>query len=211
VNEGLAAGETTFVLRTSFDSYAVGPGSIAGWTTRDEPADELLTIVEVTDGDRSLRLTPDTLGDGPRACRSIASSTSGVVVVEAAVQVRGTLESDAVVTSLRGERVEVASMRFGEPGTIRYFVGDERITSEVAFQPGAWYRSIVTLDLPSQSYDWQLTPLGSDAPILEVSNLPLRAPAPVIDELCVQSADELPGGDVELYVDDVTVAIGPGG
>ena len=211
VSEGLAAGERAFVFRTSFDSYAAGPGSIAGWTTRDEPADQLLTIAELNDGDRSLRLTPDSLGDGPRACRTIARSPSGVVVVEAAVQVRGTLESDAVVTALRGEGVEVASMRFGEPGTIRYFIGDERITSQVAFRAGAWYRSVVTLDVTNQTYDWQLTPLGLDAPILTVSNQPLRAPAPVIDEVCVQSADEVPGGDVQLLVDDVTVSIGPGG
>ena len=210
VVEGLPPGAVAYVFRDSFTPYEPGPGARSGWLTRDEPADELVTIAEPAPGDPSLRVSSDPAGDGPRACKPVASTSSGNVVIRAAVQVRGTLDGDATVTALRSDGEEVAAVRFGGEGTLRYFVGDERITTAIAYTLGIWYQSIVTVDLDTQSYGWQLTPIGAQAPVLSVDGLPLRGPAPFIDEVCVQAADAAPGGATELFVDDVIAAIGPG-
>ncbi len=209
---GLPPGAFTYLFRDSFAPYEAGPAVGTGWSTRDiDPAVETLSVVEATAGDPALLLTPTSLGNGPRACKSFGSVTSGVITVEATVQVRGIPDSDATITTLRAPLGEAASVRFGEPGTFRYFDGGARITSGVAFQPGLWYRSILTLDFVSQSYDWQIGVLGSDQPLLAVSDLPLRVEADVVDEVCVQSSNQLPGGGVQMLVDDVSVQLGPGG
>jgi hypothetical protein len=211
VVEGVPPGTVAYVFRESFSPYAPGPAARSGWQTRSEPADELATIAEPTAGDPSLRLVTNAAGDGTRACKAIAAATSGIVQIQSSVQVRGTPEGDATVTSLRSNGEEIAAVRFGGQGMLRYFSGDERITTAVPYQAGQWYRSILTLRLGTQTYSWQLAPLGSETPILSVDNLPLRGPAPVVDEVCVQAADAAPGSSAELLIDDVLAAVGPGG
>jgi hypothetical protein len=208
---GLPPGTVTFAFRDTFTSQGRGPATLTGWQTRDESAAEVLMVGEPTAGDPSLRLTPNAVGEGPRACKRFAASSTGIVIARATAQLRGAHTSDATITGIRSEGVEVASVRFGEPGTFRYFNGEQRVTTGAPFQAGAWYQSVLTLDLDRQTYGWQLTPLGGGAPLVNVAGVPLRGPAPVVDEMCVQSSSEQPGGDVDLYVDDVSVAIGPGG
>lgn len=208
---GLPLGTTTALFRDSFLPFLPGPATPTGWATRDEPADQVLQVAEPSSGDPSLRLTPNDLGDGPRACKQFAASSSGVLVVRATVQVRGIPDSDATISTFRSAAGEVASVRFGEPGTFRYFVGNERITTGIAYQPGAWYSSVLVLDFASQTYDWSITPHTATEPILVIENVALRTTADSVDEVCVQSSNQLPGGGVEMYVDDVSVERGPAG
>jgi hypothetical protein len=206
----MAPGTTTYLFRDSFTPFGPGPASATGWTTRDEPPDEVLRVAEPSADDPSLRLAPNALGDGPRACKEFAPSSGGILILDAAVQIRGVLSSDATISTFRSDAGEVASVRFGEPGVFRYFVGNERVNSPVAYQPGAWYRSVLVLDFSTQTYDWTISPLGGD-PVLAVADLPLRAPAETVLEVCAQSGDQLLGGAVEMFVDDISVARGPGG
>lgn len=207
---GLRPGSLAYVLRERFSPYPIGAAEVSGWEARAGTSAGLVTIAEPAAGDPSLRIASGAGAEAPRACRRFPVASSGIVVVRATVQVRGVAAGDAVVTALRSDGQEIAAVRFGGQGTLRYFVGDERITTEIAYAPGAWYQSIVTLDLDAQRYHWQLTRLGTTEPVLGVDNLALRGPAPVVDEVCVQVADPGPAGTTELYVDDVLVAIGPG-
>jgi hypothetical protein len=208
---GLPIGTTTALFRDSFLPFQAGPATVTGWGTRDEPADQVLQVAEPFPGDPSLRLAPNELGNGPRACKAFAASSSGVLVVRANVQTRGVPDSDATISTFRSAAGEVASVRFGEPGTFRYFVGNERITTGVAYQPGAWYRSVLVLDFESQTYDWSIAPLDATEPVLVIENVALRTVADAVAEICVQSSNQLPGGGVEMYIDDVSVERGPGG
>jgi hypothetical protein len=211
VIEGLPPGATTFLFRDGFSAFATGPATLTGWETREADPDAVVRVVEPSLGDPSLEIIPNQLGVGTRACRDLPSISTGRVVVRATVQALGQPESDATISTLRANGQEVVSVRFGEPGVFRYFSGDVRIDASVAYQAGAWYESILTMDLDSQTYDWQVTPLGADAPILTLTDLPLRISAASVDQLCARSAGAVPGGAVELLVDDVSVAIGPGG
>jgi hypothetical protein len=209
---GLLAGTTTYLFRDSFTAFPAGPTDASGWTTRDvDPTVATMTIAEPSAGDPALLLTPTSTGDGPRGCKAVPVTTSGVIIAAVTIQSRGLPESDATITTLRSPLGEVAAVRFGETGTFRYFDGDVRIRTEVPFQPGVWYRSILALDFGSQTYDWQVGELGAAAPMLAIADVPLRIQADSIDEICVQSGNQLPGGGVELYVDDVSVERGPGG
>jgi len=210
VQVGLPPGAVTFAFRDSFSAQGPGPATLTGWQTREEPAAEVLSVGEPTAGDPSLRLTPNAAGEGPRACKQFAGTATGVVFARATVQLRGSPTSDTTITGLRSDGVEVTSVRFGEPGTFRYFAGDQRVTTATPFQTGVWYQSLLSLDLGSQTYDWQLTSLDSGQVVVNLADVALRAPAPVVDEICVQSGNELSGGVVDLYVDDVSVAIGSG-
>lgn len=211
VTPGLPAGATAFVLRDSFAPYPNGPAAVSGWLTRDLPAEEVATIVTPSENDPALRLLPEATGSGARACKTIPEAARGVLIVGVTAQTRGTLDSDATITHLRSPEGLSVTVRFGEPGVFRYFAGDQRVNSPAAWAAGTWYRSIVRLDFAAQTYSWEVTPLGGDAPILSVASLPLRVPAASVSEVCAESGNELPGGSVELLVDDVTVEVGPGG
>lgn len=207
---GLPPGATSFLFRDSFSPFEPSPATVTGWSTRDEPADEILTIGEPSPGDPALHLTANSLGDGPRACKSFSPSSGGVLVAEATVQARGVPDSDATISTFRGQLGEIASVRFGEPGTFRYFNGDARVTTTVPWQAGVWYRSVLVLDFITQTYDWQIGVLDEQV-LISISDVPLKVEADMIGQICVQSANQLPDGGAELYVDDVSVRSGPGG
>ena len=199
---GLPEGVPTFLVRDTFAPLEPGPAAATGWTT---PADlsQSLTVSEVTVDDPSLRLTTTVEGDGVRACKKFALTDSGVVTARANVQLVGQPESDATITALRSAGTEVAAVRFGSTGTLRYFDGDIRIRTQVPYQPSLWYSSTVSVNLGTQTYEWELSVLGSTSPLLTVDDVPLRRAADSLDQICVDGASGL--GDVELYVDDVTV------
>lgn len=199
-----AAGAPIFLVRDTFAPFPPGSADATDWVTRPGLGD-FLSVAEVTADDPSLRLRPSATGDGVRACKTFAPIMTGVVTARSNVRIQGLPESDATIVGLRWDGAEVAAARFGSTGTFRYFEGDVRIRSQVPYQPAVWYSSVMTLNLATQTYDWEIRPLDVDSPVFSISGLPLRAPAAGLDQICVEGASGLTG--VELYVDDVVIEL----
>lgn len=206
---GLPPGASAYLVRETFSRFSPGSAVGTGWTTREtEEAPELITIIEPTPADPSLQVATTPEGSGARACRGFAATSTGVVTVSVSVQLLGDPDSDASITVLRApDGSGAAAVRFGSTGTFRYFVGDVRVRSQVPYQAGVWYTSVISVDLDAQTYDWRIGPLGSATALLDIRDVRLRLPTDALSELCVQAAD---GGGSRLLLDDVEVRRGPG-
>ncbi len=175
-----------------------------GWAIA--PADARGSITAVADGSNPgqnawLQAT------GPaavRACKSFAPVAAGTLVAEIRVRLEQIGAADAVITSLRDRSGESVSVRFGQGGTFAYYSGQVKVRSAVPVRLNTWYRSAVTVNLESRTYDWRLS--GDDGSrIVAVKGIPFREVAATqVSEICVQTSVGATGAG--LRFDDVRVS-----
>ena len=175
-----------------------------GWAIG--PADASGTLTAVADGPnpgQNARLQ----ATGPavvRACKSFAPAAAGALVSEVRVRLEQIGAADAVITSLRDQSGESVSVRFGQGGTFAYYSGQVKVRSAVPIRLNTWYRSAVTVNLESRTYDWRLSS-DDDSRILEVKGISFRESAATqVSEICVQTSVGATGAG--LRFDDVRVS-----
>ena len=194
-------GARTLIVNDDFDPYPPG-SSIGTWLLR--PAEATGGLVAVAaQGGAAARLTA-TSAEPIRACRSFGIVTAGVLAADVRFRVDAIGPGDVIITTLRDGGEEAASVRAGQGGTFVWYDGETRIRSDVAIQPGRWYRSSVGLDIGARRYSWRLADDAGDV-LLEASNLALRDQlAGPVSEVCVGTSSEAPGRGVEF--DDVRLS-----
>jgi hypothetical protein len=160
-------------------------------------------VAVAAEGGAAARLTA-TSAEPIRACRSFGIVTAGVLAADVRFRVDAIGPGDVIITTLRDGGEEAASVRAGQGGTFVWYDGETRIRSDVAIQPGRWYRSSVGLDIGARRYSWRLADDAGDV-LLEASNLALRDQlAGPVSEICVGTSSEAPGRGVEF--DDVRLS-----
>jgi hypothetical protein len=193
----------TFIHDT-FDPWPAGEPIGNGWRMRDGEPPEALTAVQDAGGPgRHARLlTPGNAG--VRACKSFSAVTAGTLVVEARVQLDAIGATDAVITSLRDQSGESASVRYGQGGTFAYYAGATKVRSTVIIRPKTWYRSVVTIRPARGTYDWLLANEAGKV-LLRVERVPFRdKAATAVSSVCFQTSDGKAG--LGLRFDDVVVS-----
>jgi len=188
----------------NFDPWPPDGPISNGWAIA--PADARGTLTAVADGSNP-GLNARLQATGPaavRACKSFAPAAAGAVVSEVRVRLEQIGPADAVITSLRDQSGESVSVRFGQGGTFAYYSGQTKVRSSVPFGLNTWYRSAVTVNLESRTYDWRLSS-DDGSRIFEVKAIPFRESAAIqISEICVQTSVGATGAG--LRFDDVRVS-----
>ena len=181
----------------TFDGLAVG-APVRGWELDGDPPPSFVISV-LTGSDSSARLSGST-GDA-RACLQIADVSGGQLRVE--IEGLFNLASDQELRLAEVRSVEeLASVRL-RSGQVVYGDGLERIDSGLILVPGRWYRSILDLDLDSQTYSLEIREAASDAVLLQETQLGWRSTeSSIVNRLCAELPPQ-PG--LDLYLDDVRV------
>jgi hypothetical protein len=182
------AGGPSALFTDNFDPWPLDGPISSGWRLGPAGVAGSLTAVQDASGSgRNAQLQPE----GPtavRACKAFTPVAAGALQAEVRVQLIGIGAADAVITSLRDQAGESASVRFGQGGTFAYYSGQAKIRSAVQFALKAWYRSTVTVHPESQTYDWRLS-RDDGSRILEVKGIPFRdRAANQVSEVCVQTS-----------------------
>jgi hypothetical protein len=188
----------------NFDPWPLDGPISNGWELAPSGVSGSLTAVQDASGSgRNAQLQPE----GPaavRACKAFTPVAAGALQAEVRVLLTGIGAADAVITSLRDQSGESASVRFGQGGTFAYYSGQAKIRSAAPFGLKTWYRSAVTVHLESQTYDWRLS-RDDGSRILEVKAIPFReSAANQVSDFCVQTS--VGATKAGLRFDDVRIS-----
>ncbi|MEA2537109.1 MAG: hypothetical protein QOF11_1343 [Chloroflexota bacterium] len=193
------------VFRDGFDPWKVGSTPNIGWELRATDPVGSFTVqgLATSKTNRIGSLIARDPGHDVRACKSFPTVTTGDLTVDVRVRLARTGPSDAVLTEVRGEGVEAATVRFGRNGTFAYFRGQTKIRTLVAVRPRVWYRSIVVVHLTSRTFDWTLLN-GTGRRLIAVQNIPWRDTTTLpMDKVCLRTPTGGPG--IGLNWDDISV------
>jgi hypothetical protein len=192
------------VFRDDFDPWKVGSTPNIGWELRATDPVRAFTVRAQPNGtNKSGSLVARVAGKDVRACKSFPTVTTGDLTVDVRVRLTRTGPSDAVLTEVRGEGVEAATVRFGQNGMFAYFSGQTKIRTLVPVRAGVWYRSTVVVHLNTHTYDWTLLKMGRRQ-LIAVRNVPWRdATSLPMDKVCLRTPTGGPG--IVLNWDDISV------
>ena len=195
-------GAQTALFTNGFDAWEPGATIQAGWELGPAGVTGSLKAAADKTGDgRHARLRPDAK-DAVRACKAFPATSSGRVVADLAVRLDAIGPADAVITSLRDRSGEAASVRFGQAGTFAYYVGGTKVRTNVPIRLDRWYRSVVTADLDTKTYDWRLTD-ATGKQVLRVRKIPFReSSTEQVSSICISSSTAADG----IRFDDVSVS-----
>jgi hypothetical protein len=186
------------LINQSFDSLPFGPLAGRDW--------------EIHDGSGSLgvragrsggiaQLTTGSARFSARVCRTIPATPGTNLVVDLLASRRVVTPEDASIPSIRAVGSELATVRFGRGGDFVYFDGGRRVGSGVRYAPGVWYRAIVTLDVPTRTYSFDVRD-ATGKTILMRSGIRWRNASDTNpDRLCVSTGSGRVGES--LWFDDV--------
>ena len=136
------------LIHDTFDPWAVGTRSPAGWVASDQGGGAgRLTSVTIAGAARGLQVLTTSATGSIRACKAFAPTDAGVVSVVELVRINAIGSSDATLLSVRGPGGEAVSIRVTRHGLVAYYLGGAKITTKVAFQPGRTYRLTATIRL----------------------------------------------------------------
>ena len=190
------------LLADDFSAWQDGEPLDNGWGIRGDPE----AVVRAAPGAGNSGALVETSGDveAAQACKSFPPVVDGRLVVRASVQVAGVMPGrDAVVTVVRGTGAEAASVRFDAGGTFAYATQGGTEETDVPFQEGAWYRSVVTIDVGARRYAWTLA-AADGTQVVSVVDLPWVRNGPgVLDQVCLRTSAGAPG--LAVRFDDVSV------
>lgn len=182
-----------------FDIVPPGEPPGNGWTLSE--AGTLTTAADGAESPVSALVSAPAGSVEARACKTVPRSWSGTLAIEMSVRLTGSVGSSVEVASIRGSGRELVSVRLAPGGAADYFDGAEKFTVPGVHQPGAWYRSSLTLDISGRTYGWELSDLATGTPVLTVSSAAwLPADSTEIDRLCVEVSEET---FASLQFDDV--------
>ncbi|MGZ8527301.1 MAG: hypothetical protein ACXWWR_00770 [Candidatus Limnocylindrales bacterium] len=192
------------VFRDDFDPWKVGSTPNIGWELRaTDPVGSFTVQTLPKKTNKMGSLVAKVPGKDVRACKSFPSVTTGDLTVDVRVRLTRTGPSDAVLTEVRGEGVEAATVRFGRNGTFAYFSGPTKIRTLVPVRAGVWYRSIVVVHLTTHTYDWTLLN-GARRRLIAVQNVAWRdATSLPMDKVCLRSPTG--GPRIGLRWDEISV------
>lgn len=199
-----AASGPQLLFRDGFDPWKVGSTPNIGWVLRATDPVRAFTIQgQPTKTNKTASLVAKVPGKDVRACKSFPEVTSGDLTVDVRVRLTRTGPSDAVMTEVRGEGVEAATVRFGRNGFFAYFHGATKVRTLVPVRAGVWYRSIVVVHLQTRTYDWTLLN-GARRRLIAVQNIPWRDTTSLpMDKVCLRTPTG--GPRVGLNWDDISV------
>ena len=192
------------VFRDDFDPWKVGSVPNIGWILRATDPVRAFTVQPLPNKiNKSGSLVSRLAGKDVRACKAFPAVTTGDLTVDVRVRLNRIGMSDSVMTEVRGEGVEAASVRFGRNGMFAYFQGPVKIRTLVPIRRGVWYRSIVVVHLKTHTYDWSLYNQARRR-VLVVRNVPWRdATRLPMDKVCLRSPTGGPG--IGINWDDISV------
>ena len=175
------------LLWDTFDEYPAGSALPASWEVRADG--EPPFVVDDVDGRRAAVTSAAASGSAARMCKVLSSTVmDGRLTVEVEVMVSASPTSDAAITLVRHGTEQSAVVRFSDRGVFSYFDGPDHIRTEIAYTPGTWYRSLITMDMANATYDWQVRRAADDALVLSATGMALRmAVQRPADEVCVES------------------------
>lgn len=194
--------ERTVLAHETFDPRPAGSPPAADWSERGVEGTPPARVVPLPSADNhSLELVSNAAGEDLQLCRAISETSSGRLLVEVDVWVDGVIDSDALITSVRGDG-ETASVRFTRKGSLGFVFGPRRAETKLYLERN-WYRSAVTVDFETKTYDWQLQePSGTS--IVALQGMAWRAPdATSVDEVCFSTSSGRQG--LRLLIDNVRV------
>jgi hypothetical protein len=191
-------------FRDDFDPWKLGSTPDIGWELRATDPVKAFSVQSLPGRtNKFASLVAQVAGKDVRACKSFPPVTTGDLIVDVRVRLARTGPSDAVLTEVRGEGVEAATVRFGRNGTFAYFSGQTKIRTLVPVRSGVWYRSIVIVHLKTGTYDWTLLN-GVRRKLIAVQNVPWRdATTLPMDKVCLRTPTGAPG--IRLSWDDISV------
>ena len=194
------------VFRDNFDPWTVNSIPDIGWVLRaTDPANLFKIQALPNQTNKSGVLISRVVGKDVRACKSFPSVTTGDLTVDVRVRLARRGPSDAVVTEVRGEGVEAATVRFGSNGAFAYFSGPTKIRTLVPVRARVWYRSIVIVHLTTHTYDWTLLN-GVGRKLIAVQNVAWRDTTTLpMDKVCLRTPTGVPGAGIALNWDDISV------
>jgi len=186
------------ILEQTFDGPAVG-SRVTGWDVSGEPPPSF-TIAVLTGADGSARLSTE--GTGGRACAPIGALSEGRVRIEAEGLFNMPTEGEVHLLQVRGDAGEAASIRLRE-GQLVYPDGGERVETDRVLAPGRWYRSVLTLDIASQTYGVEVRDVVSGTAFLDEEGLDWRVTdSASLDRICAEVPEE---AGLDLYLNNVLV------
>jgi len=198
------AGTSPTLVRDAFNAWPAGSAVGGPWRI-DLDGQATAATIEVGAGadGGALTLVADASGNGPRACRSFTTRSSGTVHATVDVRLGAVGRTDGGVW-LRGAGDQSASMRFEDSGTLSAYDGPTKVRSTVSYSAGAWYRVSFDARIADRVYAWSVVERDTGRHVLGADGLAWRAPeATVVDEICIDAPSGAAGSDVR--VDAVTV------
>lgn len=192
------------IFHDDFDPWKIGSSPNIGWVLRaTDPVGAFNIQPLPTRINKSGSLAARTVGKDVRACKSFPPVTTGDLTIDVRVRIVRTGPSDTVLTEVRGEGVEAATVRFGQNGMFAYFSGQTKIRTLVPARPAVWYRSVVVVHLKTHTYDWSLYNQVRRR-LIAVRNVPWRDATNLpMDKVCLRTATG--GPRIRLYWDDISV------
>jgi hypothetical protein len=194
-----------WLLNDAFDPYPPGTALGGRWATRSTGS-AALSVEETPEGRVVASATSTGDGSQVRGCKDITPVSSGVLRVEMDVLVPRATGSDATVTMIRHEGVASVAVRLGDRGVFEYADGPRNVRSQVPYAAGTWYRSVVTVDLETRLYDWDVRRLADDVRVFALSGAAWRVqPEGPITSVCFESPESSAAG-LDFAVDRVRVS-----
>lgn len=193
----------TLVLDT-FDPFPAGSRVGSQWDQRSGGA-ATFGVVDL-DGRRVAAVGPAGDGSQVRMCRDIPPVNDGRLRIEALVMTGQAGPDDATITSLRHDGgSESAVVRFDDRGVFSYFAGTQNVRTTAPYVRGTWYDSVVTVDLATRTYAWEVHRASDGALVLSVSGVAWRAAdAGAATDVCLESGGAASAGSV-FAVDRIRV------
>jgi hypothetical protein len=191
------------VFRDDFDPWRIGSSPNIGWVLRVTDPVRAFSVQPLPNKvNKSASLVSRVPLKDVRACKSFPPVTSGDLTVDVRVRLNRIGPSDAVLTEVRGESVEAASVRFGRNGMFAYFQGQTKIRTLIPIRRGVWYRSIVVVHMKTHTYDWSM--YNGRRRVLVVRNVAWRDTTSLpMSKVCLRTPTGGPG--IGINWDDISV------
>jgi hypothetical protein len=179
------AGEPQLVVNDAFDSWRDGEALPAGWVDRNVARGGATVQAR---GSRGGVGQVAALSDGPppRACRGFAPITTGRVLIDFDVRVRGSGRTEAVLALIRGVGGDAAMVRFGSRGRFTYVQGSKRIQTPARWKPESWYGVAIDLDVAGRSMTLSIADEAGHT-VLPRTRAAWPSAATSVDEICFQA------------------------
>jgi hypothetical protein len=179
------AGEPILVVNDAFDSWRDGEALPAGWVGRNVAKGGATVQARGNRGGVG-RVAAITDGPPPRACRAFAPITTGRVLVDFDVRVRGTGRTEAVLALIRGAGGDAALVRFGSRGRFSYVQGGKRIQTSARWTAETWYGVTIDLDVAARSMTLSIADEAGHT-VLPRTRAAWPSAATSVDEICFQA------------------------
>jgi hypothetical protein len=190
------------LVRDTFDAWLPGSPLGAIWSPAGE-GNGPLVAASVAGGDGLVaRVSTGADQARNRVCRSFPPVAAGKLRFETRVRLAGVGTSDGTI-AIRANGTDMAVVRLGKRGTLSYFNGPTVVETAIRYLAATWYRSVITADLGTHTYEWQL--LRDDGvAVISAIGLHFQSTAPdPLSAVCVESPAGAPS--LALDFDDVLV------